>query len=86
MGLIFKQPNGLYGRWSSIMDNVSDIDMTKQDYIDMCVEKAIDKATEDAKWVLEKRVLEYSDIQEQAKTYDVDIDKEIDKLRNDNNG
>ena len=86
MGLIFKQPNGLYGRWSSIMDNVSDIDMTKQDYIDMCVAKAIDKATEDAEWVLEKRVLEYSDIQEQAKTYDVDIDKEIDKLRNDNNG
>lgn len=39
-GIIAKQPNGLYCRISTIIDAPTHSNMTKQDYIDMCVERA----------------------------------------------
>lgn len=47
---IAKQPNGLYCRYSSIVDNITHHNMTEQDYIELCVERA----KEEAKEILEK--------------------------------
>lgn len=49
-GFIAKQPNGLYCRYSSIVDNITHYNMTEEDYIELCVERA----KEEAKAVLEK--------------------------------
>lgn len=37
---ISKQPNGLYCRFSTIVDTVTHYNMTKEDYIAMCMERA----------------------------------------------
>ena len=39
-GIIAKQPNGLYCRISTVIDAPTHFNMTKQDYIDLCVEEA----------------------------------------------
>ena len=41
---ISKQPNGLYCRFSTVVDCPTDWNMTEQDYIDLCVGKAIEEA------------------------------------------
>lgn len=35
-GFIAKQPNGLFCRFSTIVDTVTNINMTKEDYISLC--------------------------------------------------
>lgn len=47
---IARQPNGLYCRYSSIVDNITHYNMTEEDYIELCVERA----KEEAKIILEK--------------------------------
>jgi len=42
--MICKQPNGLYCRFSSVVDSFTHINMTEQEYIDLCVEKAVKEA------------------------------------------
>jgi len=42
--MICKQPNGLYCRFSSVVDTFTHINMTEQEYIDLCVEKAVKEA------------------------------------------
>lgn len=37
---IARQPNGLLCRFSSVVDCITDYNMTEDDYIEMCVEKA----------------------------------------------
>ena len=46
---IAKQPNGLYCRFSTIVDCPTDWNMTEEDYIELCAEKA----REEAKYTLE---------------------------------
>jgi len=46
---ISKQPNGLYCRFSTVVDTLTHHNMTEDDYIEMCT----DKARADAKDVLE---------------------------------
>lgn len=41
---IARQPNGLYCRFSSIVDTVTDINMTREDYIQLCQDKATEEA------------------------------------------
>lgn len=41
---IAKQPNGLYCRFSTVVDCPTDWNMTKEDYIEMCAEKAREEA------------------------------------------
>lgn len=43
---ICKQPNGKFCRFSTVVDTVTDWNMTEQDYIDMCVADAIERAKE----------------------------------------
>lgn len=45
-GFIAKQPNGLYCRYSSIVDNITHHNMTEEDYIELCVERAKEEARE----------------------------------------
>lgn len=43
-GFIAKQPNGLYCRHSSITDCITDYNMTAEDYIELCKERAEEEA------------------------------------------
>lgn len=47
---IAKQPNGLYCRYSGVVDNITHYNMTEEDYIELCVERA----KEEAKIILEQ--------------------------------
>jgi hypothetical protein len=49
---IARQPNGLLCRFSSVVDTLTDYNMTEEEYIEYCAEKA----GEDAKWLLEHNV------------------------------
>lgn len=49
---IARQPNGLLCRFSSVVDTLSHYNMTEEEYIEYCAEKA----REDAKWLLEHNV------------------------------
>ena len=44
MGFISKQLNGLYCRFSTVIDNLTDWNMTKKEYVQMCMEKAKQEA------------------------------------------
>ena len=46
---IVKQPNGLYCRFSTVVDCPTDWNMTEEDYVEMCVERAREQAREDLK-------------------------------------
>lgn len=46
MSFIARQPNGLLCRHSSVTDCITDYNMTEEDYINMCMEKAKEKARE----------------------------------------
>lgn len=51
-GFIARQPNGLLCRHSSIVDCVTDYNMTEEEYIELCAEKA----RLEAKEVLERYI------------------------------
>ena len=53
---ICKQPNGLYCRFSTVVDCPTDWNMTAEDYIEMCAEKA----REEAKHTLEAYLRPFS--------------------------
>lgn len=61
---IARQPNGLLCRFSEIVDCPTDINMTEQAYIELCKQKAMAHAEEEAKEILKgyvrpfKRVIE----------------------------
>lgn len=47
-GIIAVQPNGLLCRFSTVVDTFTDWNMTEEEYIEMCVEKAAKDAREKA--------------------------------------
>ena len=53
-GMICKQPNGLYCRFSTVVDTFTHINMTEQDYIDYCKDRAMKEAERDARDVLKR--------------------------------
>lgn len=57
---IAKQPNGLYCRFSSVVDCPTDWNMTEEDYIEMCAEKA----REEARITLERHLKPYEWVRE----------------------
>jgi len=57
-GFIARQPNGLLCRHSTIVDCVTDYNMTEEDYINLCKEKAEKEARE----VLEGYIQDFSNI------------------------
>ncbi len=52
-GFIARQPNGLLCRHSTVVDCVTDYNMTEEEYINLCAEKAAEVARHEAKEVLE---------------------------------
>lgn len=46
---IARQPNGLLCRFSSVVDCVTDYNMTEEEYIEMCAEKARKEARDTIK-------------------------------------
>lgn len=49
---IAKQPNGLYCRFSSVVDCPTDWNMTEEDYIELCKERAEEEAKNVLKYYL----------------------------------
>lgn len=61
-GFIAKQPNGLYCRFSNVTDCVTDINMTTDDYIQMCVDKWGEASRIDALETLDYYVTDFSEV------------------------
>jgi hypothetical protein len=61
-GLIIKQPNGKYARFSTVVDDFTHINMTADDYINMCVKQAMEDAKKEAKQILEHHVYEVDEL------------------------
>lgn len=62
MSYIVKQPNGLLCRFSTIVDNVTNYNMTEQEYIDMYIEKAKINAEIEARNVLKHHIQPFENI------------------------
>ena len=58
--LIARQPNGRICRFSSIVDSITDHNLTDEEYIEMCAEEA----REEARRTLENRLKPFEDIVE----------------------
>ena len=61
MAFIVRQPNGLLCRFSTVVDCPTHWNMTDEEYIEMCAEKA----REEAKDVLDNHLLPFDEIKEQ---------------------
>lgn len=55
---IAKQPNGLLCRFSTVVDCVTDYNMTEEEYIQLCM----DKAAQDAKETIERYMRPFDDV------------------------
>lgn len=55
-GFISRQPNGLLCRHSTVVDCVTDYNMTEEDYINLCKEKA----EAEARNILENHIRDFS--------------------------
>lgn len=51
MSYIARQPNGLLCRFSTVVDTVTDINMTEEDYVELCAERA----RGEARWNLSQK-------------------------------
>lgn len=61
---IVKQPNGLYCRFSTVVDCPTDWNMTEEEYIEMCVEMAKERAIEEAKRTLKYHLRPFEWVEE----------------------
>lgn len=61
-GFIAKQPNGLYCRFSTVVDTITHMNMTEEDYINYCVERAKEQAEREAKDVLKHYVHSFDEV------------------------
>lgn len=52
MGFIARQKNGLLCRFSTVIDTITDYNMTDEEYIEMCVQKARKEAKATLKYSL----------------------------------
>lgn len=59
MEFIARQPNGLLCRHSSIVDCITDYNLTDEDYVAMCMEKAKAEAYD----VLKNHIRPFSDVE-----------------------
>lgn len=61
---IAKQPNGLYCRFSTIVDCPTDWNMTKEDYIELCKKKAEEYLEKDAIYTIANCVKPFEMVRE----------------------
>lgn len=62
MSFICKQPNGLYCRFSTVVDHPTHWNMTAEDYINYRKAKALKEAEADAREILERHVMNFDDV------------------------
>ena len=58
---ICKQPNGKYCRFSTVVDTITNYNMTEDEYIDLCVQRAIKEARD----VLENHLKPFEEVKKQ---------------------
>ena len=68
---IARQPNGRLCRFSSIVDCITDYNMTEEDYIELCAERA----REDARYVIEHHIQPYSLVENKFLTSNMSIEE-----------
>lgn len=68
---IARQPNGLLCRFSSVVDTLTHYNMTEEDYIEYCAEKA----REDARWRLERSVKPFDLVIREFRPINISINK-----------
>ena len=76
---IAKQPNGLYCRFSTVVDTVTHTNMTENDVVSLFVERAVKNAKEEAEYVLKHRVHDFKEVIEDFMPCNNTIE-EIDEL------
>lgn len=62
MSFIARQPNGLLCRHSSVVDCVTNYNMTEKEYIELSVQMAKEEAEHRAKIILEKHLQDIEDV------------------------
>ena len=77
-GFIAKQPNGLYCRFSTVVDCPTDWNMTAEDYIELCKQKA----EKEAKDVLENHLQPFEKVKDYFYPSNM-TDKEFDEFLKD---
>lgn len=68
MSFIAQQPNGLYCRYSSIVECITHYNMTKEDYINM-------RGQEEAEDVLKNYIQPFERVKEDFMTYNMTVDE-----------
>lgn len=68
---IARQPNGLLCRFSSVVDTLTHYNMTEEEYIEYCAEKA----REDAKWLLEHNVKPFNLVIKEFRPRNVSVEE-----------
>lgn len=61
-GFIAEQPNGKLCRFSTVVDTLTDINMTEWEYIEMCVQKAKREAVREAKDTIKRWKQPFSEV------------------------
>ena len=59
---ICKQPNGKYCRFSTVVDTLTHINMTEDEYISVCVQRAVEDALREARDVLKYYVRPFDEV------------------------
>lgn len=68
---IARQPNGLLCRFSSTVDTLTHYNMTEEEYIEYYVEKA----RQDAKWLLEHNVKPFNRVIEEFRPINASVEE-----------
>lgn len=72
---IAKQPNGLYCRFSSVVDAVTNHNMTEEDYIELCVSKWGKDGKETAIDTLKNDLFPFQEVLDRFSTANCDIEE-----------
>lgn len=72
---IARQPNGLLCRFSTIVECPTTWNMTEQEYINLCIEEAKERAEHDAKEVLAYYVKPFSEVTDSFKPENMSKEK-----------
>lgn len=75
--MISRQPNGKYCRYSTVIDNFTHINMTAEQYIEYCRERAAEEAQD----VLDRHLIPFARIENEVKENPVIPNDILDKMR-----
>ena len=59
---ISKQPNGLYCRFSTIVDTITHYNMTESDYIEFCIDRYGKNGRADAEDILKNHIVPFEEV------------------------